>query len=90
MRYLKQRDVHHCHGHSQAVMEGAGVGVALEAMFLFVHYLATPPLSRSHMARLQWLSIGEMRLVCLPSLLLTSYVTSGVFSNLSYVPGSQL
>ena len=50
MRYLKQRDVHHCHGHGQAVMEGAGVGVALEAMFLFVHYLATLPLSRGHMA----------------------------------------
>lgn len=59
---------------------GAGVGVALEALFLFVHYLA--PLSRGHMAWLQWLSVGEMRLVCLPSLLLTSYVTLGVFSNL--------
>lgn len=87
MRYLQQRDAHHCHGHGQAVMEGAGVGVALEALFLFIHYLA--PLSRGHMAWLQWLSVGEMRLVCLPSLLLTSYVTLGVFSNLSYVPGSQ-
>lgn len=46
MRYLKQRDVHHCHGHGHAVMEGAGVSVALEAIFLYIHYLTTPPLSR--------------------------------------------
>ena len=31
MRYLKQRDVKHGHGH--AVIEGAGIGVTLEAMF---------------------------------------------------------
>lgn len=87
MIYLKQRDVHHCHGHGHAVMEGAGVAVALEAMFLFVHYLTTPPLSRGMAAVL---SVGEMRLVCLPSLLLTSYVTLGTFPNLCYVPGSHL
>lgn len=55
MRYLKQRGANH--GHGNAMVDGAGVDVTPKAM-IFVHSLATSPLSRGHVAWLQWFSFG--------------------------------